>query len=77
MNSCPLKQITRKTVMLLALTHPSRSADLSNLDSERGHLGQMGYNLHQLNYRNSLDKGNQCPISFSLPSQTSQHCAQC
>ena len=37
--SLSLKQISWKTAMLLALTHPSRSADLSQLDIRGRHSG--------------------------------------
>ena len=60
-----LKQLTMKTVMLLALTRPSQSAGLSKLNLKmRSFLSQMVWYSDQLIWQNNIGLQNLWQTSF-------------
>ena len=66
-NDLPLKQITWKTVMLLALTRPSRSADLSQLDLQTRSFKSDGVEFVPVGLSKQSRQGKPIP-NFLFPS---------
>ena len=75
-SSLPLKLLLWKTAFLLALTWPSRSADLSKLDRTSKQYRQDGLAFIPRDLAKQSKQGRPIAEFFSLPSQRSQRFAQ-
>ena len=70
------KILTWKTVFLLAVTHPSRSADLAKLDVKRLRYERSGVTSSRQQWQNSLAQGSLLLNYFFHHSHRTLHCVR-